>query len=222
MGVISQRKEVTIQEGRSRSRKCRGNPGTGPLQLLVHCILQCPSVTWLYAPVFDQNMSQKFVKSLLSVTARPVIWPAFTSIPNLIITPPPQRNTPQYLLSLKYLGNRESVSCLPGGQSKLQLGSSDIPYLSPTDFCTALPWSVPFPTCYYLSAPTNSLLWFHAANHDDLKRDDMSQAAVLLLTSTLIMWGLDYHRPHCSLVMEGVGLTEATFSTAQDSNDKTI
>lgn len=73
MGVISQRKEVTIQEGRSRSRKCRGNPGTGPLQLLVHCILQCPSVTWLYAPVFDQNMSQKFVKSLLSVTARPVI-----------------------------------------------------------------------------------------------------------------------------------------------------
>lgn len=54
----------------------------------------------------------------------------------------------------------------------------------------------------------------------------MSKAAVLLLTPTLIPHHvtnhLDYYSPHCSLVTEGVVLTEATFSTAQDSNNNTI
>lgn len=51
-----------------RSAKCRGHPGAGPLQLLVHI---SPFVTWLHSLI--RICKRNLLNLLLSVAARPVI-----------------------------------------------------------------------------------------------------------------------------------------------------
>lgn len=98
-------------------------------------------MTWLHAPIFDQDIEKKFVKSLLFATARPIILPCLQCIPNLIISLP-NRNIPQlcfptfrYHLPPNYLGNRKFASfSAPGsGQFVLQCVLSIPPGLLPSE-----------------------------------------------------------------------------------------
>lgn len=112
----------------------------------VHCTFHCQFMTWLQAPIFDQDIEKKFVKALLFATARPNILPCLQCIPNLIASLP-HRNIPQlcfptfrYHLPPNYLGNRKFASfSAPGlGQFVLQCVCSLCLASLPVNFCSAL------------------------------------------------------------------------------------